>query len=134
MAIRKTTLKIRLPQYITPRLKWRIAINEELVKAIQNQKVTYFITDKLELIITLYLKDIALEFHDIDNRLKDIMDAMQGRAGGSKAKLSIPRIIFNDSQIFKVTIEKKLPTKQSNGLGHLIIRKYKIPQSKRRSL
>jgi hypothetical protein len=37
----------------------------------------------------------------------------------------LERLIPNDRQIYKVTIEKKRPPRQSHGLGHLQIRKYK---------
>lgn len=82
------SLKVRLPQYESPRNRWR------------------------------------KKFHDVDNRLKDIMDSLQGRMGGSKKEQTFERIIPNDRQIYKVTIEKKRPPIQSHGLGHLIIRKY----------
>jgi len=68
--------------------------------------------------------DARLAIHDLDNRLKDIMDALQGRAGGSKAQPTLSPVIPNDRQIYRVIIEKKEPPQQSRGLGHLIIRKY----------
>lgn len=52
------------------------------------------------------------------------MDSLQGRMGGSKNQQQFERLIANDSQIYKVTIEKKGPPIQSHGLGHLKIRKY----------
>jgi len=67
------------------------------------------------------MNSTALSFHDVDNRLKDIMDALQGRAGGSKKIRRWAPIIPNDKQICRVTIEKALPPKQSKGLGHLVI-------------
>jgi hypothetical protein len=73
--------------------------------------------DKLEVDIRLYLNSTALRIHDIDNRLKDILDALQGRAGGSKAKRSLAPIIPNDRQVYRVLMEKAAPPKQSHGLG-----------------
>jgi hypothetical protein len=70
------------------------------------------------------MDEAALLSHDVDNRLKDIMDALQGRAGGSKKLRAYSPIIPNDKQIFRVIIEKSLPPPQSKGLGHLIITKY----------
>jgi hypothetical protein len=52
------------------------------------------------------------------------MDALQGRAGGSKKIRTLSAIIPNDSQIFRIIIEKSLPPKQSKGYGHLILTKY----------
>ena len=71
------------------------------------------------------MEGMALSSHDLDNRLKDIMDALQGRAGGSKKTRRWLPIIRNDKQIYQVTIEKALPPKQSKGLGHLVITRHK---------
>jgi Holliday junction resolvase RusA-like endonuclease len=86
--------------------------------------IQYRSNDKQELEVVLYLGTHQLGVHDVDNRLKDIMDALQGRAGGSKTTRALTPIIANDSQIYKVTIEKKPPPKQSRELGHLVIKKY----------
>lgn len=71
----------------------------------------------------LYLKeDQGLWVHDLDNGLKDILDALQGRLGGSKKHKPRSPVIPNDHQIFKVIAEKVPPPKQSHGLGHLLLR------------
>jgi len=44
--------------------------------------VRYTTEDKLELVIRLYFDKTKLPLMDIDNRLKDIMDALQGHVGG----------------------------------------------------
>jgi Holliday junction resolvase RusA-like endonuclease len=117
-----TTLKIRLPEYQSPRMKWRKAIHDELLK----KNFVYPTAKlKLELLIKLYLPGSDLKKHDVDNRLKDIMDALQGRIGGSKRNTSYKQIIQNDNLIYRVTITKQEPPKQSRGLGHLTVRKYK---------
>jgi len=92
----------------------------------KERNIYYTTEDKLELIIRLYFDKIKLPFVDTDNRLKDIMDALQGHVGGGvkKARLLKP-IIPNDSQIYRVIAEKCLPPKQSHGLRHLMIAKYK---------
>jgi hypothetical protein len=87
--------------------------------------VKYHHTDRLELIVTLYIRTDKIGWHDVDNRLKDIMDALQGRAGGPKAERALRPIIPNDSQIYIVKIEKRTPPPQSRGFGHLIIKRYK---------
>ena len=92
--------------------------------AIKDKGIEYTADQKLELLITLYLEKPHIRFHDVDNRLKDIMDALQGRMGGSKKAQVFARLVPNDRQIYKVTIEKKQPPIQSRGLGHLEIRKY----------
>lgn len=72
-----------------------------------------------------------IDWHDVDNRLKDIMDALQGKAGGPKEKRTLKPIVPNDSQVYKVTIEKRTPPPQSLGFGHLIIKKYKLSDKSR---
>jgi hypothetical protein len=122
----KTTMNIkaRIPSYVSPRTQWRRAIHTAFAEACEQRSVQYRSGDMLELDIVLYLEDEKLLIHDLDNRLKDIMDALQGRAGGSKATPTLPPIIPNDRQIYRVVIEKKKPPKQSHGLGHLTIRRY----------
>jgi len=120
----KTKLTIRIPAYETPRNVWRKKIHEVALTEAKKADISYRSTDKLELKIRLYLKGGALFFHDLDNRLKDIMDALQGCAGGSKKARTLPAIIPNDSQIYRVVIEKGLPPKQSKGFGHLTVTKY----------
>jgi hypothetical protein len=45
------------------------------------------------------IEEPHIKFHDVDNRLKDIMDSLQGRMGGSKKEQLFERLIPNDSQI-----------------------------------
>ena len=130
MAKRRQTARVRIPSYRYPRNVWRELIHAEVTKCVRSRKIKYNHKDKLELIITLYLDEKPLQFHDVDNRLKDIMDALQGRVGGSKSQHKVPPIIPNDHQIYRVTIEKMLPPKQSHGMGHLIITKYKPMREK----
>lgn len=125
MAKQRLRLKVRLPKYEAPRNEWRKKLHAGIMTAIKDKGIEYTTDQKLELIITLYLEDPHIRFHDVDNRLKDIMDSLQGRMGGSKKEQLFERLIPNDSQIYKVTIEKKRPPIQSHGLGHLEIRKYR---------
>ena len=125
MPKRRQALKLRIPPYSPPRTEWRRSLHSELTKACRENKIRYGSNDKLELEVVLYLGTRQLGVHDVDNRLKDIMDSLQGRAGGSKKARTLAPIIANDSQIYKVTIEKKPPPKQSHGLGHLVIKRYK---------
>lgn len=124
MAKRKTKLAIRIPPYQSPRNTWRHKIHQIVSLEAERAEVSYRSTDKLQLKVRLYLKDGALFSHDLDNRLKDIMDALQGRAGGSKKVRTLSAIIPNDRQVFRIVLEKLLPPKQSKGYGHLLITKY----------
>jgi Holliday junction resolvase RusA-like endonuclease len=96
-----------------------------VIRAARAEGVVFVPDDKLELNITLYLDDADLRYHDVDNRLKDIMDALQGRVGGLKSKRQLEPIIPNDHQVFKVTIEKMPSPAQSHVMGPMIIKKYK---------
>jgi len=69
MAKRRQTLRVRIPPYQTPPNNWRRAIHAEIVRAASDCNVTYQPEDKLELVVTLYIGDDALAWHDIDNRL-----------------------------------------------------------------
>ena len=89
--------------------------------AVKKQGVSYPEDAKLSVEVRLYLHGRALEIHDVDNRLKDILDALQGRMGGSKAVRKLVPIIHNDRQVYRVVITKSLPPKQSLGLGHVIL-------------
>lgn len=123
MAKRRKTLKIRIPHYTNPKYKWRREIHEAVDLARKKNNVSYTNSDRLELNIRLYLSEKEMLIHDIDNRLKDILDALQGRAGGTKSIPTMSPIIPNDNQIYRVKIEKSPTPYQSLGLGHLTIRK-----------
>ena len=117
MGKRRQTLHVRIPPYRCPRNEWRRAIHAELTKATAAQGTRYTTTDKLELAVTLYMPKAEIGWHDVDNRLKDIMDALQGRAGGTKAEHRLQAVIPNDHQIQKVTIEKITPHRKVMGWG-----------------
>lgn len=125
MAKRPLKLTLRIPPYKRPRHAWRKALHKAVLDVQRKSPVTYSKNDKLEVEVRLYMNDLALHFHDIDNRLKDILDALQGRAGGSKKIRRLAPIIPNDSQIYRVMIEKCRPPWQSKGFGHLTIRRYR---------
>jgi hypothetical protein len=122
MTKRRQTIKIRLPRYEGTGLGWRKAIHEELVKASTNIDIRK--DDPIELIVTLYFDKLVVNWHYVDNRLKDIMDALQGRLGGPKGITPRHAIVSNDDQVYKVNIEKVIAPKQSLGKGHLIIKNY----------
>jgi Holliday junction resolvase RusA-like endonuclease len=127
MAKRPLTLKVRLPPYQFPRTEWRKAIHEAVLKKLRGTSISYQKDDRLEIAVRLYLKSPAVAIHDVDNRLKDILDALQGHVGGNKKKLrSLKPIIKNDCQIWRVVIQKAAPPWQSHGLGHLKIRKLSV--------
>jgi hypothetical protein len=123
---RPLKLKIRIPEYRTPRNAWRRAIHQAVSEVQRATPVRYRPGDRLEVVLRLYFADeAAAEIHDVDNRLKDCLDALQGRVGGTKTKGVRARepIVPNDRQIWRVVVEKALEPKQAHGLGHLTIRR-----------
>jgi hypothetical protein len=116
---------LQLPSYLAPKLEWRKA----LLSAVRAKKracsIGYTESDRLALSIRLYLIGRNLDRIDVDNRLKDVMDALQGQIGGGGKKIKKPRdpIIRNDRQVWRVTIEKvKRPPKlKPTAGGHLTI-------------
>ncbi|HLE25716.1 MAG TPA: hypothetical protein VI935_08715 [Thermodesulfobacteriota bacterium] len=118
-------IKVRVPPYRPPRYEWRKVIHQTVVRELKNGDLAYLPSDRLEINVRLYLDKKSILHHDVDNRLKDMLDALQGRAGGSKKVHKLKPIIPNDNQVYKVSIEKVLPPPQSHGLGHLVIKRYK---------
>ncbi len=128
MAKRSLKLKVRLPKYQYPRNAWRREIRTAVREHMKGKNVRYTSKDKLEIHLRLYFEEPQLSMVDVDNRLKDVMDALHGQVGGAgKKRGRVKRIIPNDSQIYRVTVEKGPPPKQSHDLGHLTIRKYRGP-------
>jgi len=126
MAKRPLKLTIRIPEYKNPRNSWREAIHCAVAEVQRRGSVQYDTGDRLEVTLRLYFSsEGALEIHDVDNRLKDCLDALQGRVGGTKTKAvrKLEPIIPNDRQIWRVIVEKSLAPRQAHGRGHLTIRK-----------
>src|SRR5688572_5780392 len=106
MPKRPLKLAIRIPEYAAPHNTWRRAIHDAVAKRQSRSRVTYQPTDKLEVVLRLYFTNArAVDIHDVDNRLKDCLDALQGRVGGTKTKgtRGLPAIVPNDCQIWRVT-------------------------------
>jgi hypothetical protein len=126
MSKTRRTVKVRLPMYASPRNAWRRKIHEVVSGTLEQAGIRYTAKDQFDLTIRLYLEDSKLKVVDIDNRVKDVFDALQGHVGGNGKKArALPPLIPNDCQIFRVTAEKSLPPKQSHGCGHLIIRRHR---------
>lgn len=121
----RKTLRIRLLPYLAPRLKWRKSLLSAVRRAKRARGITYDESDRLALTIRLYLVGRNLDRIDVDNRLKDVMDALQGQIGGQGKKMKRPRdpIIKNDRQVWRVTIEKirRPPKLRATAGGYLTI-------------
>jgi Holliday junction resolvase RusA-like endonuclease len=121
MAKRKLKIHFRIPRYVSPRNQWRRLIYDAACAEMQARHVAYQPHDLLTVSLVFYLEDSALGIHDVDNRLKDVLDALQGRMGGPKSVRQYEPLIPNDKQIFRVTVRKVLPPPQSHGLGHVTV-------------
>jgi Holliday junction resolvase RusA-like endonuclease len=126
----KIKLQVRLPDYPAknstgagrPGMRWRRAIYQAIKTAADAQGVALYEGDQLECDVVLYLSPHRLNVNDIDNLLKHIFDALQGRLGGPKGGTQRWALIPNDYQIRLVTIEKHEWSK--NRRSSLTVRDY----------
>lgn len=123
MAKSPLKLLIRIPPYKHPRNSWRRLIHAEVLRVQRKSAVQYTENDRLEVECRLHMNKKSFPIHDVDNRLKDILDALQGRAGGSKAKRALAPIIPNDRQIYRVIMEKLPCRSDSDGWGAVTVRR-----------
>jgi predicted methyltransferase len=121
MAKRKLKIHFRIPSYVSPRNQWRRLIYDAGRAEMEARNVVYHPDDLLSVSVVLYLKGLALAIHDVDNRLKDVLDALQGRMGGPKAVRQFQPLIPNDKQIFQATVCKMLSPPQGCEAGNVTI-------------
>jgi len=99
-------VSVRIEEYSRPRNSWRRTIHRDVLKEQRKTRVKYEPSDKLEVVLRLYFTDPrAVDIHDVDNRLKDCLDALQGRVGGTKTKATraLRPIVPNDCQIWTMS-------------------------------
>jgi len=125
MPKRPLRLKVRIPEYRAPRQAWRRALWRAVETERRRLGVTYSPDDALEVHLRLYMTPRGLFFHDVDNRLKDCLDALQGKTGGKRYGPKLCPLVPNDRQIWRVIVEKGPAPPQARGRGHLVIRKLK---------
>lgn len=129
MAKRPQTLEAPIPTYEKDRRVWRRKILASVLRARELAGVRYGPRDRLEVVVLLYLKKGKRHtIHDVDNRLKDILDSLQGRFGGPKSARKKTRLIENDNQVCRVVMEKQpIPKKyrKDDVGGRLLIRPYR---------
>ena len=127
MAKSRRTISTHLPSYERDRYRWRRRILENVLEAQTEHGVSYDPGARFEVVVLLYLrKGKRHDIHDVDNRLKDILDALQGRFGGPKSVRGKSRLVENDRQVSRVVIEKQpIPkTLSDDAGGRLLIRVY----------
>lgn len=128
MAKSPRTLRARIPTYKKDRSRWRKKILASVLNAREKAGIRYGPDDLLEVVVLLYLKKGKRHaIHDVDNRLKDVLDALQGRFGGPKSVRTKTRLIENDNQVCRVVMEKQPIPKMfgDDAGGKLLIRPYK---------
>lgn len=127
MAKDRGTITAHIPGYERDRYRWRRKILESVLRAQTESGARYDLDSRFEVVVLLYLrKGKRHEIHDVDNRLKDILDALQGRFGGPKSVRGKSRLIENDRQVSRVVIEKQPIPKNlgDDAGGRILIRAY----------
>jgi hypothetical protein len=130
----RMTLSFRIPPYKHPRNEWRQKIHRRAVEAAHDRGIPLKRIKKLPAVAVnarLYLDKNAEEMNDVDNRLKDILDALQGHAGGPKGRKGKkrrlrPKIIENDKVVRQVLIRKsRTPNSRLGDGGNVTLRPFK---------
>jgi Holliday junction resolvase RusA-like endonuclease len=130
MAKPRSIIRTKLPTYQKDRQKWRQQILTNVRLAAARRNIEYEDNQLLDVNVLLYLKrGKRHDIHDVDNRLKDILDALQGRFRGySPTKQR--RLIANDNRICRAVVEKRptpktLQNQKKDTGGRLTIRFYR---------
>jgi Holliday junction resolvase RusA-like endonuclease len=116
MPKRKVKLEISLPPYPErktargpgrPGMSWRRDVYKAIMSAAAIRGVERFEGVQLECNVVVYMRAGRLKVQDVDNLVKHIFDALQGRLGGPKGGKRRSAVVPNDSQIRRVCVEKR---------------------------
>lgn len=124
MAKRRFTITATLPAYAPPRNEWRRRVHLAVLEAQTFRGVGYRESDQLELRVSLFLGARPLDVHDIDERVKDIIDALEGRIAGRRSRRRIAPIV-SSGQVRRIVLEKDTRTLRGRPLGSLTIARYR---------
>ena len=86
--------------------------------------VGYRESDLLELRVSIFLGPRLLDLHEIDERIKDVVDALEGRIAGRRSRRRIAPIV-NTGQVRRVILEKDTRTLRGRPYGILTIARYR---------
>jgi hypothetical protein len=86
--------------------------------------VGYRESDQLEVRISLPLGDRPLDMHEIDERVKDVIDALEGRIAGPRSRRRIAPIVPSADQIRRIVLEKEPRRTRRRALGELSISRF----------
>lgn len=125
MAKRGLKLSVQIPNIMSDGPAWLRALHAAIVQVQDRGNVQFSNTDKLEVEICFHLRNPKLTILDLDNRLKDVFDALQGFVGDKGKSGELRPIIPNDNQIYRVIAEKRLAPKVNRAaLSTIVIRRY----------
>lgn len=123
MAKRRFSITVQLPAYARPRNEWRRKVHTAVLEAQTRRGVGYQDADRLEIRISLAL-EAALDIHEIDERIKDVVDALGGRIAGPRSRRRIAPIV-TDEQIRRIVLERAPRRGRARTLGELAISRYR---------
>ena len=124
MAKRRFTISATLPSYAPPRNEWRRRVHAAVLEAQTFRGVGYRESDQLELRASIFLPSRPLDLHDIDERMKDIVDALEGRIAGRRSRRRIAPIVAS-GQVRRVILERDTRALRGRPFGVLTISRYR---------
>jgi hypothetical protein len=124
VAKRRFTISATLPQYAPPRNEWRRKVHAAVLEAQTVRGVGYRESDQLELRASIFLPSRALDLHDVDERMKDIVDALEGRIAGRRSRRRIAPIVAS-GQVRRVILERDTRSLRGRPFGVLTIARYR---------
>jgi hypothetical protein len=124
MAKRRFSIVVELPAYARPRNEWRRRVHAAVLDELARRGVGYVDADRLELRLALALEGRPLSVHAIDERVKDVIDALGGRIAGPRSLRRIAPIV-GDGQIARIVLEKAAVRRRVRTLGQLAVTRYR---------
>ena len=124
MAKRRFTISATLASYAPPRNEWRRRVHAAVLEAQTFRGVGYRESDQLEMRVSIFLPSRPLDLHDIDERVKDIVDALEGRIAGRRSRRRIAPIV-SSGQIRRVILERDTRTLRGRPFAVLTIARYR---------
>ncbi|HKW78861.1 MAG TPA: hypothetical protein VJQ09_07145 [Candidatus Limnocylindria bacterium] len=123
MAKRRFTISATLPGYAPPRNEWRRRAHAAVLEAQTFRGVGYRESDRLELRVAI-LGPRTLDVHEVDERVKDIVDALEGRIAGRRSRRRIAPIV-SSGQISRIILEKDARNMRGRPFGVLTIARFR---------
>jgi hypothetical protein len=124
LAKRRFSIVVELPAYARPRNEWRRRVHAAVLDELARRGVGYVDADRLELRLALALEGRPLSVHAIDERVKDVIDALGGRIAGPRSVRRIAPIVA-DGQIARIVLEKAAVRRRGRTLGQLAVTRYR---------